>query len=359
MLTDIVLNQEEILHWLRESDPEHLRELWQWADSVRRQCVGDAVHLRGLVEISSHCRRACGYCGLRAANTSLSRYRLGRQEILATARQAAQLGYGTLVMQGGEDLGVGADWLAEIIAAIKQEFSLAVTLSLGERSLDEYRVWKQAGADRVLLRFETSDQGLYGLIHPSLNGEQSNRIDMLGQLRDIGYEIGSGVMVGIPGQTYQCLAADIELFADLDLDMIGIGPFIAHPATPLGAENWSRYLAGGEQVPNSELMTYKVVALARLFCPQANIPATTALATINKQSGRELGLCRGANVIMPNLTPPQYRTLYDIYPNKACANETAEQCGQHLRDRLRAMRRTVGQGPGGRMRPPHNQAASA
>ena len=155
-------------------------------------------------------------------------------------------------------------------------------------------------------------------------------------------------MVGIPGQTYQILADDIELFRSLDLDMIGVGPYIAHPSTPLGDGRWAAGTPEAEQVPNDELMVYKVVALTRLVCPEANIPSTTALATINKTSGRELGLQRGANIVMPNLTPPEYRVMYEIYPDKACVNETAEMCRGCLSGRIESIGRRVGDGPGGR-----------
>jgi biotin synthase len=169
-------------------------------------------------------------------------------------------------------------------------------------------------------------------------------------LRALGYEVGSGVMVGIPGQTYDSLAGDIELFGQLDLDMVGVGPYISHPMTPLGRGDWVRPISPEEQVPNTELMTYKTVALTRLACPQANIPSTTALATINKARGRELGLMRGANVVMPNLTPPKYRALYEIYPAKACIDETSEQCRACLHVRIKNIGRTIGAGPGGRLR---------
>jgi biotin synthase len=258
-----------------------------------------------------------------------------------------------VVLQAGEDYGITRQWIAEIVRRIKLETGLAVTLSLGERPVEDLIAWKKAGADRYLLRFETSDPGLYAVIHPGCGGRAahpSDRLDMLHLLRDLGYEAGSGVMIGIPGQTTDILAHDIEKFRTLDLDMIGVGPYIAHPSTPLWAECSRARSVEQEQVSNDELMAYKVVALSRLVCPQANIPSTTALATINKESGRELGLQRGANIVMPNLTPPHYRVLYEIYPEKACINETAEQCRGCLSGRIHAIGRSVGQGPGGRRR---------
>jgi biotin synthase len=173
---------------------------------------------------------------------------------------------------------------------------------------------------------------------------------LLRTLQRLGYEAGSGIMVGVPGQTYDSVADDIDLFSGLDLDMIGIGPYIAHPQTPLGDQSWMREIAPEEQVPGDELTVYKVVALTRLVCPDANIPSTTALATINKVDGREQGLQRGANVVMPNLTPPEYRVRYEIYPDKACVNETAEMCRGCLSGRVESIGRVVGSGPGGRRR---------
>lgn len=342
----MTLNHETLVQWLREEDELWLETLFSAADRTRREHVGDAVHLRGLVEISNHCIRQCTYCGLRNAHTDLRRYRMTEDEILACAHQAVTFGYGTLVLQSGEDYGLGRSWVARVIRRIKAETPLAVTLSLGERLEPDLAVWREAGADRYLLRFETSDPDLYARIHPSLPRMKSDRIALLGKLRRLGYEIGSGVMIGIPGQSLDMLARDLLLFRELDLDMIGVGPFIPHPATPLGeAAPPCR-----DQVPNTERMTYRVLALTRLLCPDANIPSTTALATLNRESGRELGLARGANVVMPNLTPVQYRAMYEIYPAKACIGETADECRTCLSGRIRSIGRQVGTGNGGRRR---------
>ena len=340
------MNRREILEWLREEDPARLEDLWRRADSVRRAAVGDAVHLRGLVEISNTCARDCWYCGLRVSNRDLPRYRLSADEILSCARQAVAYGYGTVVLQSGEDYGLKTDWLAEIVRRIKAETPLAVTLSLGERPDADLVAWRAAGADRFLLRFETSNRALYDRIHPPLGGRRSDRFAILRRLRELGYETGSGVMIGIPGQTYDDLADDVERFRLLDLDMIGVGPFLAHPATPLGRDAGDLYAPPGEQAPNTEGMTYKVMALARLVCPGANIPSTTALATLNRAEGRELGLQRGANVVMPNLTPPEYRAKYEIYPAKACLFEDAAACHACMARRIASLGRTVGAGQG-------------
>ena len=427
-----MMQRSELLRWLREADERRLESLWARADAVRREHVGDAVHLRGLIEISNHCVRRCAYCGLRAENTRLERYRMTAEEVLACARQAAELGYGTVVLQAGEDPALSADWVADLVQRIKAvalnpppsqgglrparptdsppsqvatgdslrrggvgggsdrpkggrypgavtdtettppagfetDAGLAVTLSLGEQDEATLRAWRDAGADRYLLRFETSNRALFDRIHPPRPGRRSDRLALLRVLRDLDYEVGSGVMVGIPGQTYDDLADDIELFRALDLDMIGVGPWLPHPDTPLGAGSEGIGAKGSSkgadesaldtlpprpldpslrQVPNTELMTYKVVALARLVCPRANIPSTTALATLNRDSGRELGLQRGANVVMPNLTPPKYRRLYEIYPAKACLHEEPGRFHADLVRRIRALGRTVGTGAG-------------
>ena len=339
------LTHNEILDWLRTSNPARLAELFARANQLRHTHVGDAVHLRGLIEISNHCVRQCHYCGLRAGRT-IERYRMSQDEILACARQAMQLGFGTVVLQAGEDFGMEAAWLANLIRRIKEDTPLAITLSLGERLPDELQLWRNAGADRYLLRFEASDPALYAAIHPQRGNTPSNRIAQLRQMRAMGYEIGSGVMVGIPGQTYAMLAHDIELFAALDLDMIGIGPFLAHPETPLGARASANNVA--DQVPASEAMVLKALALTRIVCPEANLPATTALATLNTADGREHGLQCGGNVFMPVLTPAPYRQMYEIYPGKACVQENAAQCNHCLRGRIERIGRTVGQGPGHR-----------
>jgi biotin synthase len=375
------LDHAALVGWLRETDPVTLERLWTRADAVRAARVGDAVHLRGLVEISNHCIRHCLYCGIRACSAgqasslspgqadtvgqasslshghaarlpdSLVRYRLTSDEILSCARQAQRLGYGTVVLQSGEDPGLTCDFIAGVIREIKTETGLAITLSLGERADGELRAWKAAGADRYLLRFETSDPDLYRRIHPSLPGALSDRVAQLLRMREMGYEIGSGVMVGIPGQTWDILARDIELFRDLDIDMIGIGPFLPSPRTPLGGDAAAKLAAApDEQVPNTELATLKAVALTRLVCPEANLPSTTALATLDPAAGRELGLVRGANIVMPNVTPPEYRVLYEIYPGKACVHETAEACQHCLARRIASIGRVVGTGPGGRGR---------
>ncbi len=342
-----MISRAEILRWLREFDDERLEPLWREADRARREAVGDEVHLRGLVEISNCCVRSCGYCGLRREHHELPRYRMTAEEVLACAREGERLGYGTLVLQSGEDPAITAQEMAGLVRRIKRETPLAVTLSLGERRDDELRLWREAGADRYLLRFETTNAALYARIHPALGRTSGDRIALLVRLREMGYEVGSGVMVGIPGQSWDDLANDIEMFARLDLDMIGVGPFIPHPATPLGNATAAQgsSLPSAEQVPRDARTTWKTIALARLACPRTNIPSTTALAAIDAEQGRALGLQRGANVVMPNLTPLTYRAHYDVYPGKP-GTETAETFHAALVAQIQAMGRAIGAGQG-------------
>jgi biotin synthase len=232
----------------------------------------------------------------------------------------------------------------------KAKTSLAVTLSLGERPDKDLEAWREAGADRYLLRFETSDSFLYHLFHPSLPGRESNRFAILRRLKEIGYQIGSEVMIGLPGQTYESLAEDIQIFRELDLDMVGVGPYITHPATPVGSGEWDFFIPCKEQVLNTDEMTYKVTALTQIVCPEANIPSTTALATLNRKSGRELGQVRGTNVVMPNLTPLPYRTNYEIYPSKVCFLEKPSDLHIQLSDQILSIGRRIGEGRGDRIR---------
>lgn len=340
----IKLDRESIIGWLKETDKEHLKDLYQTANQLRLERVGDEVHLRGLIEFSNNCVRQCAYCGLNKGHKEVSRYRMTESEIIAVAREAKSFGYGTVVLQSGEDWYYTGKAIERIVRGIKEETGLAITLSLGERKQEELEAWYEAGADRYLVRFETSNAALYDKIHPDPQGSLENRLKILKDLRKIGYEVGSGVMIGIPGQTWDDLANDLLTFKELDLDMIGCGPYIEHPDTELG--RYPEYASDEEQVPNTEQMAYKVLALVRLLCPDANIPSTTAIATLNKKSGRENGLSVGANILMPNMTPIVYRSLYEIYPAKACLDETAQECQTCMSARIAAIGRKIGTGPG-------------
>ena len=345
------LSRADVLAWLQERDEEALQALWRRADQVRRARVGDEVHLRGLVEVTNYCVRMCAYCGIAACAGPLPRYRMTHDEILACARQGRDFGFGTIVLQGGEDPGLTGPFVAGVVRAIKEETGAAITLSLGERDDADLAAWREAGADRYLLRFETTDADLYRRIHPDVAGTVSDRLAQLLRMRGMGYEIGTGVMVGIPGQTWDTLANDIWTFRDYDMDMIGIGPYLPGPRTPLaGALGAELAAPPDDQVPNDELTTLKAVALTRLICPDTNIPSTTALSILDPAGGRANGLCRGANVVMPNLTPPQYRVLYEIYPGKAAVHETADVLAERVVALLDSLGRSTGTGPGPRRR---------
>jgi biotin synthase len=340
------MNRSEILAWLLENDPQRLETLWDLADAARRNSVGDAVHIRGLIEFSNYCRSNCHYCGMRSGRSSLARYRMTRDEILASAEEAVTRGYGTIVIQSGEEPALDVEWLADVIKTIKNKTPLCITLSCGERSIEEFARLKDAGADRYYLRFETSDKELWNRIHPSGNKGSHHRLDLLPQIRSLGYETGSGIMVGIPGQTWTTLVDDIEWFGRLDLDMIGCGPFVPHPDTPSGQAFVEMSGPGNDQASNTNLTTYKVMALTRLVRPDTNIPSTTAIATLNREQGYRLGLQRGANVLMVNLTPLKYRSLYEIYPAKAGITESPHAQLDRVASLLSDLGRRAGEGPG-------------
>lgn len=287
-----------ILYLLREFPFE---ELAQMADDVRKKVHGNKVHLRAIIEFSNYCKCNCLFCGIRRENRKLPRYRMKEEEIVKIAKEAVKEGFKTFVLQSGEDPFWNAKKLSEVIKEIKK-FNVAVTLSVGELSYDDYAVLRDAGADRYLLKFETSDEKLFKRLKPDTTLDR--RIQCLRWLKELGYETGSGNIVGLPGQSIESLAEDIALMKELELDMIGIGPFIPHPETPLG-----KYPFG------DPFLTLKILAITRIFLPFANLPATTALGTISPSLRLKAFSC-GANVIMPDITPEKYKNLYEIYPGK-------------------------------------------
>ena len=284
--------------------PGHETELlFACADRTRKGFVGNSVHIRGIIEFSNYCVRNCMYCGLRRDNHKLTRYRMTPDEILVASEKGIRRGYRTIVLQSGEDAYYSASDIARIVEGIKSLGDVAVTLSVGERTLGEYRTMRSAGADRFLLKHETADAELYRRLHPGASLE--TRIECLQNLKSLGFQLGSGFIVGLPGQDVSTIAKDVTLLQTLDVEMAGIGPFIPHPDTPLAS-----------YPPGNVTMTLKALAIARLALPYANLPVTTALSTL-RQDGRELALSCGGNVIMPNITPAKYRKLYEIYPDSA------------------------------------------
>lgn len=318
------MNKQEIIDILYDNSKNDW--LFKKADRVRRNNVGDEVHLRGLIEFSNICKRQCKYCGLQSGNKEIERYRILKDEILFYVQNAVNMGYRTIVLQSGEDEYYDADKMVEIISEIKK-FDVALTLSIGEKTFDEFKAFKDAGADRYLLRIETTDKNLYKEMHPNASFE--NRVRCLYDLKSLGYETGSGCLVGLPNQTIESLANDILFFKELDADMIGIGPFIPHEQTPL------------KDSPKGDFwLALKVMALTRINLPNINIPATTAMETLNP-NGRIIALQSGANVVMPNVTSKEYRAKYEIYPGKICINENPEQCRGCIEGKIKAIGRTV------------------
>lgn len=318
------LTRAEIAALLRLQDPE---PLFRAADRVRKKFVGDGVYLRGLIEFSNYCKNDCLYCGIRRSNASARRYRLTPEEIVRTAQQAAGYGYKTVVLQSGEDLWFDADTMADVIRQVKA-LDVAVTLSLGEKTREEYAAYRRAGADRYLLRIETTDKALYEKLDPGMSWD--NRVRCLYDLKELGYEVGSGSLVGLPGQTIESLADDLLFFKELPVDMAGIGPFIPHPQTPLA----------GETAKGHFETALKMMAVMRLLLPDINIPATTAMETLHPR-GRLLALESGANVVMPNVTEGDYRKFYELYPGKICTGDTPDKCRGCIQAKIESIGRTV------------------
>ena len=319
-----MFSKDEIIELLK--DPSKNNWIFETADKIRKENVGDEVHLRGLIEFSNICKCSCKYCGLRSSNKKLERYRILKEEIISCVENAVKLGYKTIVLQSGEDNFYSVDKLCEIIKEIKK-YDVALTLSIGEKTYDEYKAFKKEGADRYLLRIETTDKDLYKKMHPKMSFE--NRVDCLYNLKTLGYEVGTGCLVGLPEQTLDSLADDILFFKDLNADMIGIGPFIPNQNTPLADEK------GGDF-----WLALKVMAITRIMLPDINIPATTAMETLNP-NGRILALQSGANVVMPNVTPSKYRAKYEIYPNKICINDSPDKCRICIEGKIKSIGRTI------------------
>lgn len=297
--------KKENLIKLLQSDDE---ELYSFADKIRAQHKGKNIHLRALIEYTNICKCNCLYCGLRCANKNITRYRMTTDEILNCVENAVNNNFKTIVLQGGEDSFFTKNKIIEIIKEIKK-YDVALTLSIGEWDFESLKAFKDNGADRYLLRIETTNKDLYKTMHPNMSFEK--RVQCLKDIKSLGYETGTGSLVGLPNQTIESLADDILFFKEIDADMVGIGPLIPHPDTPLAKEN-----------SNNFDLALKVMALTRIMLPQANIPATTAMETI-KENGRILALNSGANIIMPNFTDVEYRKNYAIYPNKI-ATDTKE-----------------------------------
>ena len=322
---------------------EGLDSLTRRAYETKVLIWGRRVALRGLVEFSNVCEKNCLYCGIRRGNASVARYRMDEGEILDAVAWAAENRYGSVVLQSGETAAeANTAFVERVLMRIRERFgdSLGVTLSLGEQSEETYRRWKDAGAHRYLLRIETSNPELYARIHPANHSWQA-RLQCLRTLKRLGFITGTGVMIGLPGQGIDDLARDVEFFRDEGVDMVGMGPYLVHPGTPLAEDPAARV------DPKSLLeLTLRMIAATRLTIPDANIAATTALQAIDPE-GREKGLLAGANVVMPNVTPLKYRGEYILYPNKPCIGEESELCRGCLERRVKSIGEEIAWGERG------------
>ncbi|MBN1806852.1 MAG: [FeFe] hydrogenase H-cluster radical SAM maturase HydE [Sedimentisphaerales bacterium] len=301
----------DLEHLLAQQGQDSTEQIMRFADEVRSSHVGDGIVLRAIIEFSSFCNNTCTYCGLNKFNTALPRYQMTREQILQLVNEIAIVGIKTIVLQSGESICIDSFWLAQIIEDIKTEFDMAITLSVGERDTEEYRLWRHAGADRYLLKIETTNPTNYGLLHPGMSFE--NRLRCLADLKVLGYQTGSGNIVGLKNQTNADLAQDILFFRKENFDMLGIGPFIPHPQTQLAAE------------PQGNLeLTLRTLSLTRIVTKDTHLPATTAVGVAGSSNAVRSALTAGANVVMINFTPAAYNKLYEIYPGRVTINNSPQ-----------------------------------
>ena len=316
------LSKDEYVALLGNCTEEQRLRLQEKAVELRKQYYGNKVFVRGLIEFTNYCKNNCYYCGIQASNGDAERYRLTMEEILECCDAGWKLGFRTFVLQGGEDPFFADDKIVDIVKKIKKQYpESAVTLSIGEKSKTSYLTYKQAGADRYLLRHETANEEHYRMLHPETMS-LANRKNCLYTLKELGYETGAGFMVGSPGQTDECLAEDLVFLRELKPHMVGIGPFIPHHDTRFANAQ-----------PGSLEKTLLLLSILRIILPKTNLPATTALGTVHPR-GRELGIEAGANVVMPNLSPVKVRKKYELYNHKICTGEEAAECAVCLRKRI-------------------------
>lgn len=324
---------QELIYILENMNEETRKYLYAQSNKLRTAWYGNKVYMRGLIEFTNYCKNNCLYCGIQANNKKVKRYRLSKEEILRCCEDGYRLGYHTFVLQGGEDLYYSDDRMVDLIQEIKNLYpDCAVTLSIGEKPYESYQAFFQAGADRYLLRHETYNQNLYQKLHPNMNFNR--RIECLYDLKSIGYQVGSGFMVGLPGQTAADYASDLLFLKKLEPHMVGIGPFIPQSDTLLANAS-----AG------TAIMTCDLLALIRILLPSVLLPATTALGSIDPK-GREKGLKAGANVVMPNLSPTTVRDQYALYDGKICTGDEAAHCRQCIEGRINAAGFKVDMGRG-------------
>lgn len=333
-----MLTKDEIINLLKETDSIKSNELFARARAVKEDLCGGDVYIRGLIELSNICRKDCYYCGIRKSNKNVTRYLMGNDEIIDTAKWAYDNGYNSLVLQSGERIDpVFINFIEDTLKEI-QQFSnggIHVTISFGEQKPEVYKRWFEAGAHRYLLRIETSNKELYGKLHPA-DHVYEKRVEALHNIKEAGYQLGTGVMIGLPGQTFEHLAEDIQFFHDIDVDMIGMGPYLPHKDAKLPIDEY--FLP----VDKEELLklSLRMIAVTRVSLPDINIASTTALQAI-KSFGREQGILAGANVFMPNISEQLYRTNYQLYDNKPCIDDTSDECLECAGKRIEMIGGTV------------------
>ena len=343
---DIVLDKSEFykedIIFLLGLNGKDMDKLFKKADLVREKYIGNDVFIRGILEFSNYCKNNCLYCGIRKDNSKLKRYRIKSSKIIEIAENAVNnLGFKTVLLQSGEDEYYSCEVILDLIKGILEKCDCRIALSIGERDIEEYRKFYSAGARRCLIRFETSNKELFDKLHLGSVTKDSydKRISLIKELKKIGYRVGSGSMIGLPGQTIEDMAEDILVYNRLGINMAGMGPFICHPDTPLS-----------DNPDGTFLMSLKMIAVTRLVCKDIFISATTALQTLNKSNGRELALQAGANLLMPNITPKKYREMYQLYPNKVCIYESPYDCANCVTNVVKSVGRDMGKGYGDTIR---------
>lgn len=320
---NISLEQLKLL--LEINDDEGVRFMREEAVKVCQKTYGNQVFIRGLIEFTNFCKNDCYYCGIRRSNSHADRYRLTKEQMLDCCANGYELGFRTFVLQGGEDGYFTDDKICDLVSVIKEKYpDCAVTLSIGEKSKESYKRYFDAGADRYLLRHETADEAHYKKLHPE-EMSLSHRKQCLWDLKEIGYQVGCGFMVGSPGQTVETLYEDLQFIRELQPHMVGIGPFISQKDTPFA-----------DKASGTMEQTLKLLAIIRLIQPHVLLPATTALGTIHPK-GRELGILSGANVVMPNLSPVNVREKYKLYDNKICTGDEAAECRYCMENRMKSI----------------------
>ncbi len=339
ILNKKTLDQTDIISLLKGNKDEEITRLFRRAYDMKEAYIGKKVHYRGIIEFSNICQKNCFYCGIRIDNNRVTRYRMTDNEIREAAIFAYESGYGSIVLQGGEIKSKRfTDYITKLVRIIKKASNdkLGITLSLGEQSLDTYQKWFDAGAHRYLLRIETSNDKLYRQLHPP-DHDFHERYHCLEKLRKIGYQVGTGMMIGLPNQTPGDIADDILFMKKIDVDMIGMGPFIPHNETPLRDSIKNFESKKAEQLKTS----LKTIAITRLLLKDINIAATTALQALDP-IGREKGIQAGANIIMPNITDKKYRESYKLYEDKPCMDENSSMCKKCLETRISSVNEAIG-----------------